>query len=125
MWVMLNNSFLSIVAHRTRPDELLVRARLEGDIEAAFEAVGLPRPEVTFNADADYPYRTIARRRVVGELLAHTVEHIEYDNFKDSVREKDRHDSYFEVWSVMRLLQRIRQNLVGRGARLSWGVLPR
>jgi hypothetical protein len=36
MWVFLNDSFLSIVAHRTEPGVLLVRARTAGDIEAVF-----------------------------------------------------------------------------------------
>lgn len=36
MWVFLNNSFLSIVAHRDKPDVLIVRARRAGDIEAIF-----------------------------------------------------------------------------------------
>lgn len=33
MWIFTPKAFLSIVAHRGKPDYLLVRARLPGDIE--------------------------------------------------------------------------------------------
>ena len=36
MWIVLNNSFLSIVKNRNNDDELLVRARVKGDIEKIF-----------------------------------------------------------------------------------------
>ena len=36
MWVMLNNSFVSIVENMNNPEELLVRARVKGDIERVF-----------------------------------------------------------------------------------------
>ena len=38
MWLCLNDAFLSIVALPGHPDELLVRARIAGDIERLFPA---------------------------------------------------------------------------------------
>ena len=52
MWVFLNDAALSIVAQRERPDCLLVRGRVAGDIEAVF-----PKAHVTVTPDADYRYR--------------------------------------------------------------------
>lgn len=49
MWVCLSGAFLSIVAHRERPAQILVRARLAGDIVPR-AAVGLPWAPLT----ADY-----------------------------------------------------------------------
>ena len=44
MWIMMNNSFLSIVSKDCGPAELLVRARRAGDIERVF-----PDAKVTRN----------------------------------------------------------------------------
>ena len=37
----------------------------------------------------------------VALALAERVRGIGYPNFKDSVRERSRHDAYMDVWSVM------------------------
>lgn len=52
MWIMLNNAFLSIVENRNNKDELLVRARIEGDIERVF-----PEADSFQDEQADYKYR--------------------------------------------------------------------
>ena len=44
MWIMTNNSYLSIVSKDCGPAELLVRARRAGDIEKVF-----PDAKVTRN----------------------------------------------------------------------------
>ena len=36
MWIQFNNAFLSIVENREKKKELLVRARVKGDIEKVF-----------------------------------------------------------------------------------------
>ena len=57
MWIMTNNSYLSIVSKDCGPAELLVRARRAGDIEKVF-----PNAKVTLQTDSDYLYRAIATR---------------------------------------------------------------
>jgi hypothetical protein len=52
MWIMTNNSYLSIVSKDCGPAELLVRARRTGDIEKVF-----PDAKVTRNTMRDYLYR--------------------------------------------------------------------
>ena len=37
MWIILNKSFLSIVKNRNDENELLVRARVKGDIQRVFK----------------------------------------------------------------------------------------
>ena len=49
MWIMTNNSYLSIVSKDCGPAELLVRARRAGDIEKVF-----PNAKVTLQTDSDY-----------------------------------------------------------------------
>ncbi len=52
MWIMTNNSYLSIVSKDCGPAELLVRARRAGDIEKVF-----PDAKVIRHTNSDYLYR--------------------------------------------------------------------
>ena len=96
MWIFLNNSFLSIVQHRKNSDLLLVRGRINGDIEAVF-----PSAKVIELCNADYRYRAEVSRHEVTLALIQEVQRITYDNFKNSVQDDLRHDAYMRVWSVM------------------------
>ncbi len=49
MWIVLNKSFLSIVKNRNNDSELLVRARVKGDIEKVFDEA-----DVFEDENADY-----------------------------------------------------------------------
>ena len=100
MWVFLNDSFLSIVAHRDDPDALLVRARRPGDIEQVF-----PEALVSETPAADYRFRTTLPRGAVADTLAAAVARIDYPNFKASVAEPDRHDAYLGCWGILRRWQ--------------------
>jgi hypothetical protein len=104
MWVCLNDSFLSIVedyTSRANKSDLLVRARLKGDIETVF-------PDVVVRVDegSDYKYRATVPRQAAADALAKRVMSINYDNFKDSVTGNSaRHDAYMAIWSIMHRLQ--------------------
>jgi hypothetical protein len=100
MWIALNNSFLSIVAHTERSDKLLIRARMPGDIERVF-----PDADVFTLEHADYKYRAVIDRGDVGNVIADLIEDIDYPDFKSSVADQDRHDAYLKIWSVMRGMQ--------------------
>ena len=49
MWIVLNKSFLSIVKNRNNENQLLVRARVKGDIEKVFDEA-----DVFEDENADY-----------------------------------------------------------------------
>ncbi len=100
MWIMLNDCFLSIVSKDCRRDELLVRARREGDIEKVF-----PKATVTRYTRSDYLFRAVVKRATVEEALAGETQRILYGNFKSSVRDRPLHDAYLRVWSIMAELQ--------------------
>lgn len=100
MWILMNDAMLSIVRHRTRPDDLLVRARLAGDIERVF-----PQVEVVEGAGSDYRFRATVPRPEVAEAISRRLLDIDYGNFKNSVREPKRHEAYFDVWHAMHDLQ--------------------
>jgi hypothetical protein len=73
MWIMTNDSYLSIVSKDCGPAELLVRARRAGDIEKVF-----PEAKVTRNTNSDYLYRAVLPRDVVKQALAAMIDHIDY-----------------------------------------------
>ena len=104
MWIFFNDAFLSVVAHKTLPDSLLVRARADNDIEAVF-----PHAIVSHTPDHDYAYRTILSRNEVAEAIWDRALQIDYPNFKGSIRQEDRNDIYFDVWRDMFEFQRRRE----------------
>ena len=103
MWIVLNNSFLSIVKNRNNDDELLVRARVKGDIEKIFS-----NADVFTDDNADYKYRSYINRKIVASSISENLLNIDYDNFKNSVSkdESDRAQAYMNVWSSLNKLQR-------------------
>jgi hypothetical protein len=100
MWIMTNNSYLSLVSKDCGPAELLVRARRAGDIENVF-----PDAKVTRSTNRDYLYRAVLPRDVVKQALAAMIDHIDYPNFKDSVEDRSLHAAYVGVWCAMAGLQ--------------------
>lgn len=101
MWVLLNDSFLSIVAHRDKPRHLLVRARQRDDIALVFPGI-----RIIADGGSDYEFRAVVKRKTVEAAMIHEVRRIDYTNFKDSVPNKQRHDIYLSVWSILTRLGR-------------------
>lgn len=115
MWIVLNDAFLSIVDQRaadskrfnTSPepnDILVVRARVKGDIERVFGS----DTRVVSLKHRDYLFRAYLTRQQVMDAIMCEIMSLDYGNFKDSVREDDRHDAYASIWSVMYRFQNFR-----------------
>ena len=100
MWVFLSDAFLSVIEPTPKdggtPGDLVVRARLPGDIQRVF-----PDAEVIETPARDYRFRALLPRAEVAAAMARAVEGIGYTNFKGSVEDRDRHDCYMDVWEVM------------------------
>lgn len=96
MWVMLSDSFLSIVQDTTNPNNLLVRARRRGDIRAVF-----PEAQEKIVKNADYLVRASIERSLVAARIQTEVLDIDYPNFKDSVKDPVLHFSYSRIWEIM------------------------
>tara|TARA_X000000950_G_scaffold122816_1_gene154031 strand:- start:10687 stop:10992 length:306 start_codon:yes stop_codon:yes gene_type:complete len=101
MWIQFNNAFLSIVENRDNKLELLVRARIKGDIEKIF-----PEADVFKDDDADYKYRALISKVKVAARMMLKMTEINYDNFKNSVKEIERKNAYSNVWIELRKLQK-------------------
>ena len=96
MWLFVSGGYLSIVAHRHQPDDLLVRARHPDHIQAVF-----PDAQVVFMRAADYPYRTVLPRALVLQAVGEYLLSMQYDNFKNSIIDDEYHDVCFDVWRTM------------------------
>lgn len=98
MWIFLNDAFVSIVAHREKPEHLHVRARIAGDLERAF-----PGSDVLETPHGDYRFRADIPRKAVARVMGDALEAIEYPNFKGSIAagDRDRYGTYTDVWSSM------------------------
>jgi hypothetical protein len=98
MWVALTEGWLSIVAHRHKPDHLLVRARNPKHITRTFRDA-----DMYIITSADYPFRADVPREDVIEFMSRRLEHMTYDNFKNTIDKQDY--GYREVvnivWSVL------------------------
>lgn len=103
MWIMRNDAFLSVVDKAPNPDQLVVRARVEGHIEAVF-----PNAKVIRDASGDYLFRAFIDRQEVAEAMFQTVMGINYSNFKNSIKDDRYHDACSSVWGVMSRLQPVR-----------------
>ena len=97
MWIMLSDSFISIVNKDCKPGYLLVRARRPGDIEKVFGK----RVKVTRSTDSDYLYRATVPTGAVAMAMHKQVGEIDYPNFKDSVKDDELHSAYMKVWNAM------------------------
>jgi len=100
MWIFTAKSFISVVADLDSKDKLLVRARVDGHIQALF-----PTAKVWKDKGADYLYRALVEKKYVMKIIASQVGSIEYPNFKESVDDWELHQSYLDVWHVMHTLQ--------------------
>lgn len=103
MWIMLNNAFISVVQDRDDPTLLLARARVKGDLERVFGPI--VKPDVKRTVDADYRYRLTIERWELRDALTQAATGIDYPNFKDSVKEKDRAGAYLRCWTALLDLQ--------------------
>ena len=97
MWIFTSTGMLSVVAHRELAKDLLVRARSPVHIREMF-----PDAAVDETPNADYPFRTVISRELFANVIADYSLNISYDNFKNSIEEKNFHDHCLEVWATMR-----------------------
>ena len=95
MWVCLNNAFISVVKDDLSED-YKVRARIREDLESLFD-----EDRILESTKTDYRFRVYATKEEVAKLMLDAVDNIDYTNFKDSVKEKWRHDAYLDIWQVM------------------------
>ena len=100
MWICLNSAFISAVQHRDKPGHLMVRARMWEHLDVVF-----PEEEIIETPTADYRWRVVVTKNAFKKAVNHSIDSIDYDNFKNSVEDHDLHEAYTQVWGVMNRLQ--------------------
>jgi len=102
MWIFTSNAFVSIVAHRSYPGHLLVRARKKEHLQA-FLVSG--QEAIQENPRADYRWRITVHRDRVKAILESQIQTLGYDNFKNSIKDSEYHSACHRVWADMLPLQ--------------------
>lgn len=102
MWIAMNDAFVSIVEDRNNKNQVVVRARVAGDLEDLFPE---HKSKIIETEDSDYRFRLFLDRQFVSKVIQYRIMDIDYDNFKNSVKEKWRKDAYMGIWSVMYKVQ--------------------
>lgn len=109
MWMFTKNSFVSIVAHKDRPDCVLVRARRDEDLARLF-----PDKEKLIETDvyADYFFRlVVSKQELIRQVTRYIEEKLTYPAFKGA-QEPDSPswmDFLYEVWRSGYILQSCHQ----------------
>lgn len=95
----MNDAFFSVVKDRNNEDGVVVRARVEGDLENVFGS----DKKVIVTDDSDYRFRLFLDQEYVKNVIANRIENINYPNFKNSINKTDyeRKRYYTDVWGVM------------------------
>ena len=102
MWISLNDGFVSAVEDWSDENMLVVRARRYEHLENLGTGYEI---EEDLTGKKDYKYRMRIPKQEFSELIADRIKKIDYFNFKNSVKDKELHDAYLKVWSIMYDLQ--------------------
>jgi hypothetical protein len=109
MWMFTKIGFFSAVQSKDDENTIVVRARLEQDIERLADFLGecqIPQPKVIKTPHRDYLYRVMVKREDWKKAVARLADEIDYTNFKNEVHDGTHRDAaYSRVWSVMYAIQ--------------------
>jgi hypothetical protein len=117
MWLVTTQGFYSAVAYRGKKRQLLIRARVRGDLENLDRQLPGVSSRITEEYPSDYAYRVRVSRKEWKTILSKLTDEVDYDNFKDAVKKKhgaERAHAYMGVWSVLHRLQEPRWPRYGR-----------
>lgn len=102
MWIVTNKGFLSAVAHRDKPDEIVLRARNIEALEGYFD-----KDEIIEMRKSDYRFRVFIKRERYDELLLQLSKEIDYPNFKDSIQDSRVKKMASKIWAQAMRFQNI------------------
>lgn len=98
MWVVKNNSFVSIVQDRNDASMVFIRGRRESDVRN-FIGSFASFVDVVETPENDYQFRVHVSKVVLADMMLAATYEVDYPNFKDSIK-NDHALSCFshEVW---------------------------
>lgn len=95
MWIYTREGFASVVKHRDKANTFLVRSRWREHLEAL-----LPGSKITVMNQADYKYRCEISGETFGLLMMRAAAGVDYDNFKNAVRDDQYHGTLMSVYNA-------------------------
>ena len=105
MWLFCKSGYFSAVKHNAKPNTILLRARVEGDLERLAEAHQIDL-RIEHTPEADYAFRAELSAAEWTRAVMEESDAIDYGNFNNAVHDGTaRDDAYMEVWGVMCGLQ--------------------
>jgi len=110
MWVYTKDGFFSAVEDRNNPEQVMVRARVRGDLERMLDGMMHGRDVKITYSGSDYLNRCFIGKHVWAAYLAQTGNEIDYFSAKDAMIPEDgngrkRKAAYFRAWSAMKDMQ--------------------
>jgi hypothetical protein len=108
MWLLTTIGFYSITQNARVPGEMMIRARMEEDIENLRKVIP-SLSETMFTTHSDYAYRAFCSQEELSKGLATLGEMIDYTgDFKGNVSKrqgKERGSIYLSVWNALHKLR--------------------
>lgn len=107
MWVFALTGFYSVVLNHDDPSSVMVRGRVEKDLERLqhiMSDLGLERGPISRSPDRDYPYRLVMPKSEWADAVYTLAKDIDYNNYKNQVRATDGHERaalYSRIWGIM------------------------
>lgn len=115
MWIVMNDSFISIVKDRDDDLGVAVRARVREDLETLFGEHHAQ--DIVETDDSDYRFRLFLDQAYVAAVIENKIMGIDYHNFKDSVKQPWRKTAYMRIWTIMNDVQ---ERLYGKQKMYDW-----
>ena len=85
---------------------MLVRARVRRHLAALMERFSsISARPIQVDAGTDYRYRIVVSKKTWTAIAAELANEIDYNNFKNSVRDHDLHRALMDVWQRMYRMQ--------------------
>jgi hypothetical protein len=101
MWVFTNKGAVSIVQDWKTKDKMWVRSRLkEHLLYFVGNSVGVKK-RIQHTPDNDYAFRVSMTRREVGACMVAMTADIDYDNFKNSIKDNKYHGACSKIWTAL------------------------
>ena len=105
LWLFCKSGYFSAVKHNAKPETILLRARVKGDLERLAKAHRIDM-KIRRTPAADYAFRAELPAAEWTRAVMEESDAIDYGNFKNAVHDGTaRDDAYLDVWSVMYRLQ--------------------
>ena len=94
MWVYISGGFVSAVEHRANHKNILIRARNKSHLVNFI----MTDKKIFKTPEADYLYRSVITKRRFEKLLSYHAKKINYDNFKNSIKDEKYHELCTNTW---------------------------